>query len=119
VSTRVEELAMHWSYDQVFVEIAGRMALVVAPAAAAPSADGQDPVAPESVAAFLLEPGDVVMVRKGTWHMTVPLDDVTFVNITRRDEDEDTTASEATRGYIASANLPAASGAVVQLVEPR
>jgi ureidoglycolate lyase len=110
----VQELARHDSYDQVFVELEGRLVLVVAPAV---GPDATALVDYDATAAFVLEPGDVAMVRRGVWHITVPVTDVAFVNVTRRDDDEDTTGGEAGRHYIANVNTLERDGRLLRVVD--
>jgi ureidoglycolate hydrolase len=114
IGPEVDELARHDSYDQVFIETAGRLALVVA---LAPTEEGERLVDYDHLGAFVLEPGDAALVRRGIWHITVPLTDVTFINLTRRDLDEEPTRTEAGRPYIANVNMKDADGRVLLVQE--
>jgi ureidoglycolate hydrolase len=121
---RVEELAMHFSYDQVFVAAEGQLALVVAPAPDRSGVADNDPRGADAfdvdyamLRAFVLEPGDAVMVRRGSWHTTAPLTDAVFVNVTRRDGDEVTANSGRYRPYIENVNIARRDGRML-LVTP-
>jgi len=111
---QIEQLARHDSYDQVFAQVEGRLALVVAPE----PEEGRPLVDYDRTVAFVLEPGDVVMVRRGAWHTVVPLGDVTFVNVTRRDDEEDLTAGESGRHYISNVNTKERDGRILQVEDP-
>jgi len=83
---RIEELAIHPSYNQTFIPVKGCMAMIVAPpprsAAASPD---QCELDYNRVAAFVMEPGDACIVDRGTWHGVVPLgEECLFISGTRR-----------------------------------
>jgi ureidoglycolate hydrolase len=71
---RLEQLAIHFSYNQTFIPLKGSMALVVAPPPrnrdAGPEGYELDY---DRLAAFVMEPGDAALVDKGTWHTIVAL----------------------------------------------
>jgi ureidoglycolate hydrolase len=63
---RLEQLAIHFSYNQTFIPVHGTMALVVAPAPRNREA-GQEKyeVQYNKIKAFLLEPGQAAFIEKG------------------------------------------------------
>ena len=71
---RLEQFAIHFSYNQTFIPLKGSMALVVAPP---PRNRDAGPAGYEldydRIAAFVMEPGDAAIVDKGTWHTIVAL----------------------------------------------
>jgi ureidoglycolate hydrolase len=71
---RLEQLAIHFSYNQTFIPLKGSMALVVAPPPRNRDAgpDGYE-LDYDRIAAFVMEPGDAAIVDKGTWHTIVAL----------------------------------------------
>ncbi len=84
---RVGQLAIHFSYGQTFIPIQGSLVLIVAPPprnrAAGPAAYEVDY---ERLAAFVLEPGQVVHIEKGVWHSVATLGgDCRFLSATRKD----------------------------------
>src|SRR5262249_24480355 len=84
---RVGQLAIHFSYGQTFIPLRGSLALIVAPPprnrAAGPAAYEVDY---ERLAAFVLEPGEVVHIEKGVWHSVATLGgDCRFLSATRKD----------------------------------
>jgi ureidoglycolate hydrolase len=91
-------IARHGSYDQVMVGTKGVTLLAVATARSAEESS----VASSDVVGFALRPGQTVLVRRGTWHTTVPLGgDSEFVNITRRDDSEQAgQLGDADREYV-------------------
>ena len=84
---RVGQLAIHFSYGQTFIPLRGSLVLIVAPPprnrAAGPAAYEVDY---ERLAAFVLEPCEVVHIEKGVWHSVAPLGgDCRFLSATRKD----------------------------------
>ena len=73
-SERIGMMAFHFSYNQTFIPVQGAMVLVVAPP---PRNREADPTAYEvdyeRVAAFVVEPGQAVLIDKGTGHNAIPL----------------------------------------------
>jgi ureidoglycolate hydrolase len=71
---RISMMAFHFSYNQTFIPVQGAMVLVVAPP---PRNHEADPTAYEvdyeRIAAFVVEPGQVVLIDKGTGHNAIPL----------------------------------------------
>src|SRR5882672_4612424 len=83
---RMDQLAIHFSYNQTFIPVQGSMVLVVAPPPrnreAGPTAYELDY---EKVAAFMVEPGQAAFIYKGTWHNAITLgNDCSFINVTRK-----------------------------------
>jgi ureidoglycolate hydrolase len=71
---RIGMMAFHFSYNQTFIPVQGTMVLVVAPP---PRNREAEPAAYEvdyeRVAAFVVEPGQAVLIDKGTGHNVIPL----------------------------------------------
>lgn len=68
-ANRVGHLAIHFSYGQTFIPVQGSMVLIVAPPPRNREAGLQAyELDYERLAAFVLEPGDVVHIEKGVWH---------------------------------------------------
>ena len=71
---RIGMMAFHFSYNQTFIPVQGAMVLVVAPPPRNREADSAAyEVDYERIAAFVLEPGQAVLIDKGTGHNVVPL----------------------------------------------
>src|SRR5215467_2923931 len=90
---RMDQLAIHFSYNQTFIPVQGSMVLVVAPA---PDRQSTDPSTYafdyDHAAAFVVEPGQVAFIDKGVWHSLVPVGTAcTFVNVTRKNAQEPAT----------------------------
>src|SRR5262245_14640566 len=82
---RIDMMAFHFSYNQTFIPVQGAMVLVVAPP---PRNREADPAAYEvdyeRVAAFVLEPGQAVLINKGTGHNVIPLaTECTAISVTK------------------------------------
>lgn len=106
----VSELERHLRETQTWIATAGSGALIVAP----PSDRNDAAPDPESVRAFLIEPGDVVGIAKGVWMCHFfPLGRWAdyFVVTARRDPEEDrvTVDLAITHGATLAIRLPATS----------
>ncbi|MBM3222853.1 MAG: hypothetical protein FJZ47_03485 [Candidatus Tectomicrobia bacterium] len=106
-NNQIEQLAIHFSYNQTFIPVQGAMILVVAPA---PAERGADPNTYTfdyaQAAAFIVEPGQVAFIEKGVWHSLVPVSlECTFVNVTRKNLHEAATeeGNEARMARISAA----------------
>jgi len=84
---RVGQLAMHFSYGQTFTPLQGSMVLIVAPPPRNREASHDVyELDYERLAAFVMEPGDVVYLAKGVWHIPATLGgDCRFLTSTRLD----------------------------------
>jgi ureidoglycolate hydrolase len=113
-------VALHFSYSQIFVVLAGNMALVVAPRPSGPADDAGGCVLDYAgLAAFELGPGEGVMVGKGVWHQPVPLDGpVRFLNITRKDSGEPASPLASHRAYIEHVDLAVRDARSIRIVGP-
>ena len=97
---RMDQLAIHFSYNQTFIPVQGSLILVVAP----PPRNRE--VGPAKydldygkLAAFLVEPGQAAFIYKGTWHNALTLgNDCTFINVTRKNPGEGTSQVEVLEG---------------------
>lgn len=103
---RMDQLAIHFSYNQTFIPVQGSLVLIVAPPPrnreAGPAGYQLDY---EKVAAFLVEPGQAAFIDKGTWHNALTLgNDCTFINVTRKNPGEGTSPAEELEGKIERAN---------------
>ena len=99
---RLDQFAIHFSYNQTFIPMQGSMVLVVAPPPrnreAGPEGYELDY---DKVAAFLVEPGQAAFIYKGTWHNAVALGaECTFINVTRKNPGEGTSQVEELEGRI-------------------
>jgi len=82
---RIDMMAFHFSYNQTFIPVQGAMILIVAPP---PRNREADPAAYEldyeRIAAFVLEPGQAVLIDKGTGHNVIPLGpECTAISVTK------------------------------------
>lgn len=103
---RMDQLAIHFSYNQTFIPVQGSIVLVVAPPPrnreAGPTAYELDY---EKVAAFVVEPGQAAFIYKGTWHNAITLgNDCSFINVTRKNAGEGTSPAAELEGKIERAN---------------
>jgi len=99
---RMDQLAIHFSYNQTFIPVQGSLVLVVAPPPrnreAGPASYELDY---EKVAAFVVEPGQVAFIYKGTWHNALTLgNECTFLNVTRKNQGEGTSPEDELQGKI-------------------
>jgi len=99
---RMEQLAIHFSYNQTFIPVQGAMVLLVAPPPrnreAGPATYELDY---ERLAAFIVEPGQAAHIDKGTWHNVLALGpECAFINVTRKNPGEGTSQIEAIEGRI-------------------
>lgn len=107
---RVEQLAIHFSYNQTFIPLNGSMILVVAPAPgnrAQGEAEGPDAYDLDyaQVRAFTMQPGQAAFIEKGAWHNVATLDRVCdFINITRKNPNEGPSPAEELEGRIEAAH---------------
>lgn len=125
---RLDQLAIHFSYNQTFIPVQGSLVLVVAPPprnrAAGPAGYELDY---EKVAAFLMEPGQAAFIYKGTWHNALTLgNDCTFINVTRKNPGEGTSQVEvleegriervpATRPYVEFVDVKKRDNRLIEL----
>jgi ureidoglycolate hydrolase len=117
---RIEELAMHYSYNQAFIPLKGSMILIVAPAPPKVGKSEIDyPVDYSSLAAFLIEPGQAAMIDKGVWHgSAVPGAECEFINVTRKNPGEltsDQFGHPTERGYVEMVDVLKRDNTVVEL----
>ena len=99
---KMDQLAIHFSYNQTFVPVQGSLVLIVAPPPrnreAGPSGYELDY---EKVAAFLVDPGQAAFIYKGTWHNAITLgSECTFLNVTRKNQGEGTSPEDELQGKI-------------------
>ena len=99
---KMDQLAIHFSYNQTFIPVQGSLVLVVAPPPrnreAGPS--GYE-LAYEKVAAFMVDPGQAAFIYKGTWHNALTLgSECTFLNVTRKNQGEGTSPEDELQGKI-------------------
>jgi ureidoglycolate hydrolase len=103
---RMDQLAIHFSYNQTFIPVQGSMVLVVAPPPGNREA-GPDAyeIAYDKVAAFMVEPGQAAFIFKGTWHNAITLgNDCSFINVTRKNTGEGTSPTSELGGKIEKIN---------------
>jgi len=99
---KMDQLAIHFSYNQTFIPVQGSLVLVVAPPPrnreAGPSGYELDY---EKVAAFMVDPGQAAFIYKGTWHNAITLgSECTFINVTRKNQGEGTSPGDELQGKI-------------------
>jgi len=99
---KMDQLAIHFSYNQTFLPVQGSLVLVVAPPPrnreAGPSHYELDY---EKIAAFMVDPGQAAFIYKGTWHNALTLgSECTFINVTRKNKGEGTSPEEELQGKI-------------------
>jgi len=115
---RLEQLAIHPSYNQTFIPLQGSMVLIVAPPPRNPDA-GHDKyeLDYDKLGAFVMEPGEAVIVDKGTWHAAVPLgEDCLMLSGTRKGA-EDYTAT-ISGGVQEGGRIPVADHAEAKKATP-
>lgn len=125
-NNRIEQLAIHFSYNQTFIPVQGSMVLIVAP----PPHNGHDDPNTyafdySNTAAFIVEPGQVAFIDKGVWHSTVPMSsECTFINVTRKNDQESATEEgnearmaqiSAVRPYVGYVDLKERENHVLEL----
>jgi len=99
---KMDQLAIHFSYNQTFIPVQGSLVLIVAPPPrnreAGPSGYELDY---EKVAAFMVDPGQAAFIYKGTWHNALTLgSECTFINVTRKNQGEGTSPEDELQGKI-------------------
>ena len=119
-SNRIEELAIHYSYNQTFIPVKGSMILVVAPAPPKAGKSQSDyPVDYDKLAAFVVEPGQAAFIEKGVWHgAAVPGAECEFINVTRKNPGEGTSdqfAHPTQRGYVETVDVAKRDNKVIEL----
>jgi ureidoglycolate hydrolase len=112
---RLDQMAVHFSYNQTFIPLKGSMALVVAPPPRNRDAGANNyELDYDKLAAFVLEPGDAVNIDRGTWHTAVPLGaECLLLSGTRKGAEQQPAvkAGEIEGGQIPVASDPAAKSA--------
>jgi ureidoglycolate hydrolase len=113
-------IALHFSYNQLFLVLQGRLALVVAPRPHETSGDpAACPLDYEELRAFELETGEGVMIDRGVWHQTVALGGpVRIFNVTRKDPGEPASPLAGSRPYIEHVDLAGRDGRSIRILEP-
>lgn len=103
---RMDQLAIHFSYNQTFIPVHGSMVLVVGPPPRNRDAGMNDyEVDYEKIAAFMLDPGQAALIYKGTWHNIITLgNECTFINVTRKNQGEGNSPADELQGRIEKAN---------------
>jgi len=122
---RLEELAVHFSYNQTFIPLEGALALIVAPAPDNREAGQQNyQLDYKQLRAFLINPGEAAIIDKGVWHNALPLgEECKLINVTRKNPGEGTTVQpgpgripHATREYIEMVNLKERDNRILELM---
>jgi ureidoglycolate hydrolase len=103
---RMDQFAIHFSYNQTFIPLQGSLVLVVAPPPrnreAGPAGYEVDY---EKIAAFVVDPGQAAFIYKGTWHNAITLgNDCTLINVTRKNPGEGTSPAAELEGKIEKAH---------------
>lgn len=102
----LDQMAIHFSYNQTFIPVQGSLILVVAPP---PRSRAGGPAAYEldydKVAAFHVDPGRAAFIHKGTWHNALTLAaECAFINVTRKNAGEGNSPAGEMRGRIEQAH---------------
>ena len=123
----MDQMAIHFSYNQTFIPVQGSLILVVAPP---PSNRDGGPEAYEldydKVAAFNVDAGQAAFIYKGTWHNALTLGtECSFINITRKNEGEGSSPAgemegkieqaHAVRSYVEFVDMKKRDGRVIEL----
>jgi len=115
--TRLDQLAVHFSYNQTFIPLKGSMVLVVAPPPRNREAGADNyELDYDKLAAFVLEPGEAVNIDRGTWHTAVPLSAECLMLSGTRKGAEQQPAVQA--GVIEGGRVPVASDPAAQSASP-
>src|SRR5262249_49488373 len=75
----------------------------------------------DKLAAFVLEPGQGVMIHEGVWHNSVSLGPAYYANVTRKNPDEGTTRVQPggliprDRKYIGSVDFAKRDGKIIKV----
>src|SRR5215831_1963932 len=99
---KMDQFAIHFSYNQTFIPVQGSLVLVVAPPPRNRDAGQANyELDYERVAAFVVEPGQAAFIYKGTWHNALSLGaECTLINVTRKNLGEGSSRSEDLEGLI-------------------
>jgi len=98
----LDQMAIHFSYNQTFIPVHGSLILVVAPPPDNPE-DGPARYGLDysEVAAFNVDPGQAAFIFKGTWHNALTLaKECSFINVTRKNEGEGNSPAGEMEGKI-------------------
>ena len=124
-TTQLEQMAIHFSYNQTFIPMQGTMVVVVAPIPRNKEA-GQAAYEFDytRAAAFIVTPGQAAFIEKGVWHNAFMLGpQCTFINVTRKNPGEGTTRetggdlalTRSRRPYVEFVDLKQRDGRVLEL----
>ncbi len=99
---KMDQLAIHFSYNQTFIPVQGSLVLVVAPPPRNREAGSSHyELDYEKIAAFVVEAGQAAFIYKGTWHNALTLgNECTFINVTRKNQGEGTSPEDELQGKI-------------------
>jgi ureidoglycolate hydrolase len=120
----LEQMAVHFSYNQTFIPLSGTMVLIVAPPPQNRDARPEDYALDyEKLAAFAIEPGQAALIDHGVWHsLVVRGDEARFINVTRKDPGEGTSSIEDIqdgrpnrRKYVEFVNFKRRDGRAIEL----
>jgi ureidoglycolate hydrolase len=125
---KMDQFAIHFSYNQTFIPVQGSLVLVVAPPPRNRDAGAAHyDLDYEKVAAFLVDPGQAAFIFKGTWHNALTLgSNCTFINVTRKNPGEGTSDTEvlaegrvervpASRPYVEFVDVKKRDGRLIEL----
>ncbi len=103
---RMDQLAIHFSYNQTFIPVQGSLVLIVAPPPRNREAGPEKyEVEYDKIAAFVVDPGQVAFIDKETWHNIMTLaNECTFLNVTRKNKGEGNSPAGELEGRIELAN---------------
>jgi ureidoglycolate hydrolase len=97
---KIGRLAFHTSYNQTFLPVRGAIALLVAPRPVNDTDPREDWIIDYGkVKAFLMEPGQIILIDRGIGHNTLSLGEHSLlVTVTKKHGDQATTIVEQAAG---------------------
>ena len=123
----MDQMAIHFSYNQTFIPVQGSLILVVAPPPGSREGGPEEYALDyDNVAAFNVDPGQAAFIYKGTWHNALTLGkECSFINVTRKNEGEGNSPAgelegkieqaHAVRSYVEFVDMQKRDGRVIEL----
>jgi ureidoglycolate hydrolase len=123
---QVDQMAIHFSYNQTYIPLVGSIVLVVAPTPRnLQAAEETYEVDYERVRAFTINPGQAVLIDKGVWHNSFMFGapECSYINVTRKNPGEGRSLDaagkvelvHARRAYVGFVDLPKRDNRVIEL----
>lgn len=123
----MDQMAIHFSYNQTFIPVQGSLILVVAPPPDSREGGPEEYAFDyDNVAAFNVDPGQAAFIYKGTWHNALTLgQECSFINVTRKNAGEGISPAgemegkieqaHAVRSYVEFVDMKKRDGRVIEL----